>query len=417
MDEWEWKELTNIRGELVKGVSLDNKSNLPRWFNGVSLILNNLRYGELTIILPDNRPFKFVGKSEGPKGCIIVKNEEFFSRLVREGENGFPESYMDGWWDTPDLLSVLDVIMMNNNEIGHSFPGGLIFRNYERLVHWWHSNSKKQAKKNIFYHYDLGNEFYAKWLDKTMTYSSAIFRTGKESLEKAQENKYKAICDSINPRPDDHILEIGCGWGGFMEYAIKKRKVKVTGLTISKAQRDFAEKRLFEAGLSERAKILLQDYRTQSGQYDGVASIEMFEAVGEKYWPVYFNCMKNLMKSGAQSTLQIITIADELFPEYRKRVDFIQKYIFPGGMLPSKKALETQIAKVGLENVGTKCFGPSYSKTLRLWHGKFNSVWDEISSGKFDSRFKRMWNFYLASCAAVFYSKTGDVIQITLKKT
>mgnify|MGYP001165226605 FL=1 len=394
----------------------DNQSDLPRWFSAISLILNNLKFGELKVVLPDKRSFEYVGKLDGPKASIFVKNVEFFSRLVREGENGFPEAYMDGWWDTPDLLAVLDVVMMNNKEIGRSFPGGFLFRNYEKLVHWWHSNTKKQAKKNIFYHYDLGNDFYAKWLDSTMTYSSALFKSGSETLEKAQENKYKAICDSINPKEGDHILEIGCGWGGFMEYAIKKRQVKVTGLTISKAQQTFVQKRLFESGLSERASILLKDYRTEDSKYDGVASIEMFEAVGEKYWPVYFQSLQNLMKNGARSTLQIITIADELFPDYRKRVDFIQKYIFPGGMLPSMAALDAQIAKVDLENINTKYFGSSYSKTLRLWHDRFNSVWHEINSGKFDLRFKRMWNFYLASCAAVFNSKTGDVVQITLKK-
>ena len=202
-----------------------------------------------------------------------------------------------------------------------------------------------------------------------------------------------------------------------MEYAIKHHNVKVTGLTISKAQHDFTKKRLFEAGLSERAKVLLTDYRNQKGQFDGIASIEMFEAVGEKYWPIYFNSLKNLMKNGAKSTLQIITIADEIFPEYRKRVDFIQKYIFPGGMLPSRKALEKQFLQVGLKSINLKSFGSSYSKTLRLWHSSFNSVWDDIASVKFDDRFKRMWNFYLASCAAVFYSKTGDVIQVTLKKS
>ena len=394
----------------------ETKTNLPRWFNGISIILKSIRKGSLQIILPDKRSFLFEGKEKGPQGKIFVKNNDFFSRILREGENGFPESYMDGWWDTPDLLSVLDVIFLNNKEIGYSFPGGFLFRNYERLVHWWHSNSKKQAKKNIFYHYDLGNEFYSKWLDDTMTYSSALFNSEEESLEKAQENKYKNICKNINPIPDDHILEIGCGWGGFMEYAIKQYKVKVTGLTISRAQHDFTKKRLFDAGLSERAKVVLTDYRNQKGQYDGIASIEMFEAVWEKYWPVYFNSLKNLMKNGAKSTLQIITIADELFPQYRKRVDFIQKYIFPGGMLPSKKVLEKQFSQVGLKNVNSKSFGPSYSKTLRLWHSRFNSVWDEISSVKFDNRFKRMWNFYLASCAAVFHSKTGDVIQVTLKK-
>ncbi len=397
-------------------VDIKTKISLPRWFNGISIILKNIKKGSLQIILPDKRSFVYEGIEKGPKGIIIIKNNDFFSRILREGENGFPEAYMDGWWDTPDLLAVLDVIFLNNKEIGYSFPGGFLFRNYERLVHWLNSNSKKQAKKNIYYHYDLGNDFYSKWLDNTMTYSSALFNSAEESLEKAQENKYKNICENINPKPNDHILEIGCGWGGFMEYAIKQYKVKVTGLTISRAQHDFTKKRLFEAGLSEHATVLLSDYRNQKGQYDGLASIEMFEAVGEKYWPVYFNSVKDLMKNGAKSTLQIITIADDLFPEYRKRVDFIQKYIFPGGMLPSKKALEKEFLQVGLKNVNLKSFGSSYSKTLRLWHSKFNTVWGDIASVKFDNRFKRMWNFYLASCAAVFDSKTGDVIQVTLKK-
>ena len=395
----------------------ESKTSLPRWFNGISIILKNMSHGSLKLILPDKRSFVFKGKEQGPEGVIFVKNNDLFSRIIREGDNGFSESYMDGWWDTPDLLGLLDVILLNNNEIGNSFHGAFFLRNYERLVHWWNSNSKKQAKKNIFYHYDLGNEFYSKWLDKSMTYSSGLFNSKKESLEKAQENKYMNICKNIDPKPDDHILEIGCGWGGFMEYAIKQHKVKVTGLTISKAQHDFTKKRLFEAGLSERAKVILTDYRNQKGQFDGIASIEMFEAVGEKYWPVYFSSLKNLMKNGAKSTLQTITVADELFPQYRKRVDFIQKYIFPGGMLPSKKALERQFLQVGLKKVNLKSFGSSYSKTLRLWHSSFNSVWEDIASAKFDDRFKRMWNFYLASCAAVFQSKTGDVIQVTLKKS
>ena len=401
----------------MKEDNVESKTRLPRWFKGVSVILKNLRRGSLEIILSDKRSFIFQGKEKGPMGIIFVKNNDFFSRIIREGDNGFPESYMDGWWDTPDLLAVLDVIMLNNKEIGYSFPGTFLLRNYERLIHWWKSNSRKQAKKNIFYHYDLGNDFYSKWLDKSMTYSSALFNSDKESLEKAQENKYYNICKNINPKPDDHLLEIGCGWGGFMEYAIKKYKVNVTGITISKAQHDFTKKRLFEAGLADRAKVVLNDYRNQRGQFDGIASIEMFEAVGEKYWPIYFSTLKNLMKTGAKSTLQIITVADELFPKYRKNVDFIQKYIFPGGMLPSKKVLEKQFLQVGLKNVNLKSFGSSYSKTLRLWHTSFNSVWDDISSVKFDDRFKRMWNFYLASCAAVFHSKTGDVIQVTLKKS
>ena len=391
--------------------------NLPRRFNSIFGILQGLTVGKLTIELPDAGEFKFEGTSEGPTAELKILNTDFFARLVREGENGFCESYLDGWWTTPDLVALLDVLMLNGDLFGSNLPGAAVLRFYERVRHALRSNSKSQARRNIAHHYDLGNDFYKKWLDETMTYSSAFFETGKESLSEAQTKKYSLICDSLVLQPEDHVLEIGCGWGGFAEYAIKNRGVQVTGLTISKEQLDYSKKRFFDAGISEKANIVMRDYRDERGVYDAIASIEMFEAVGEKYWPNYFGTIRDRLKLNGRATLQIITIADEIFPYYRKNVDFIQKYIFPGGMLPSQQALKEQIERVGLTKIKSDEFGQSYSKTLRIWHNQFNSVWADIAPLGFDERFKRMWNFYFASCAAFFLSHTGDVTQLTLQKS
>jgi cyclopropane-fatty-acyl-phospholipid synthase len=257
---------------------------------------------------------------------------------------------------------------------------------------------------------------YRLWLDDSMTYSSALFRSGQESLETAQEQKYASMVDQMGAKPGDHVLEIGCGWGGFAEYAAAKRGLKVTGLTISKAQHDYAVARIAAAGLSDRVEIKLQDYRDETGVYDGIASIEMFEAVGERYWPTYFNTVRERLKPGAQATLQIITIGDDRFQLYRKSVDFIQKYIFPGGMLPSPSALKAEIARAGLEFTGSIEFGQSYSQTLRRWHDTFNARWHEVQAIGFDERFRRMWNLYLTSCAGAFQGGNCDVTQVTLKR-
>jgi cyclopropane-fatty-acyl-phospholipid synthase len=289
-------------------------------------------------------------------------------------------------------------------------------RVFERFRHWMHSNSKEQAKKNIAYHYDLGNEFYSKWLDKTMTYSSALFSSDQQDLSKAQIAKYKSMVDQMGVKPGDHVLEIGCGWGGFAEYAAGQRGLRVTGLTISKEQHDYAVERIKRAGLSDMVEIVMRDYRDEVGVYDGIASIEMFEAVGENYWPTYFNTVRERLKPGAKATLQIITIAEKRFAAYRKGVDFIQKHIFPGGMLPSVEALTDQITRAGLLRLNSIEFGDSYSLTLRRWHEIFNDKWDEVRELGFDDRFKRMWNYYLTSCAAAFQSGNCDVTQVTLER-
>ncbi len=394
--------------------TLKGERDLPRWFGAAYQLLQGMQYGSIDLVLPDGRAFRAEGREAGPHGTILTHNPALFARLLREGENGFAEAYMDGWWDAPDLQALLDVLLLNNTEVGRSLPGAGLVRAYERLRHWLNSNTKRQAKKNIAAHYDLGNDFYGLWLDETMTYSSALFESAQEPLETAQTRKYAAICDALELKPDQHVLEIGCGWGGFAEYAARERGARVTGLTISPAQHDFARRRLFEAGLAERAAIEIRDYRDEKGRFDGIASIEMFEAVGEKYWPLFFDTVRERLNAGARATLQIITIEEGLFESYRKGVDFIQKHIFPGGMLPSPSALRTQVARAGLVETGAIRFGESYSDTLRRWNDTFNSRWHEIATLGFDDRFRRMWSFYLTSCAACFRSGTTDVTQITL---
>ncbi len=249
-----------------------------------------------------------------------------------------------------------------------------------------------------------------------MTYSSALFASGQESLEAAQRAKYASLVDRMAVKPGDHVLEIGCGWGGFAEYAAAERGLRVTGLTISQAQFDYARQRVARAGLSDRVEVRLLDYRDERGRYDGIASIEMFEAVGERYWPVYFDTVRDRLKPGRNATLQIITVQDRRFEIYRKGVDFIQKYIFPGGMLPSPAVLRHEISRAGLSLVGSFEFGESYSQTLRRWHDAFNARWDEVAELGFDARFQRMWNFYLTSCAGAFRGGNCDVTQITVSR-
>ena len=396
--------------------STNNQQNLPRYFARVFDLVGKLNSGRVDFILPDGRRFRAEGLKPGPVAEVTINNPDVFARLVREGDLGFCDAYLDGWWTTPDLQAFMDFIHADNDDMYDGFPGMALVRAWEKARFWFQSNTKRQALKNISYHYDLGNDFYSLWLDDTMTYSSALFNTSQESLEKAQIAKYASMVDQMGVKPGDHVLEIGCGWGGFAEYAAKERGLKVTGLTISKEQLNYANKRIKSKGLSDKVNLKLQDYRDETGVYDGVASIEMFEAVGEKYWPVYFDKIKQCLKPGKQATLQIITIQDARWDVYRKSVDFIQKYIFPGGMLPSPSVLRQEIHRAGLSVQHSIEFGKSYSQTLRRWFEVFNNKWDNISAMGFDDRFRRMWNFYLTSCAATFESGNCDVTQITLQK-
>ncbi len=394
----------------------EGQTGLPRYFSAVFQMAKSLEHGRLDLILNDGRHFRVEAPKPGPVAEIHISNPDTFARLIREGDLGFAEAYMDGWWSTPDLQAFMDLLNEDNDEIYYNFSGMALVRAYERLRFWLQSNSRAQAPKNIARHYDLGNDFYRLWLDETMTYSSAIFETGQESLEAAQERKYASMVDEMGAKEGDHVLEIGCGWGGFAEYAAGKRGLRVTGLTISREQHDYAVKRIADADLSDRVEIKLQDYRDEKGTYDGIASIEMFEAVGEKYWPVYFDQLRNCLNPGRAATLQIILVKDQRWEIYRKGVDFIQKYIFPGGMLPAPKVLYPMIENAGLEFARSIEFAESYSQTLRRWHTDFNARWDEIAALGFDDRFRRMWNMYLTSCASAFQTRNCDVTQITVRR-
>ncbi|WP_323769239.1 cyclopropane-fatty-acyl-phospholipid synthase family protein [Antarctobacter sp.] len=391
------------------------QADLPRYFTRVFDLARRMQRGRLDFVLRDGRVFRAEGRVAGPVAELHLLNNDIFARLIREGDLGFCEAYLDEWWSTPDLIGFLDLVHANE-EMFDGYPGGGLVRAWERLRFWLQSNSKRQAKKNIAHHYDLGNAFYGLWLDDSMTYSSALFGTGQESLEKAQELKYASMIDQMGAMPGDHVLEIGCGWGGFAEYAARERGLRVTGLTISREQFVYAQDRIARAGLSDRVDFKLQDYRDERGSYDGIASIEMFEAVGQKYWPVYFETVRERLKPGKSATLQIITVQHKRWEVYRRGVDFIQKYIFPGGMLPSPVVLRQEVEQAGLQVVRSLEFGESYSQTLRRWHDTFNTRWEDISALGFDERFRRMWNFYLASCAATFHSGNCDVTQITIAK-
>lgn len=401
--------------EILTGVTGQEK--LPRYFAQVFQMASSMHNGQLDFVLPDGRRFRATGtKTANPVAELRIHNPDIFARLIREGDLGFCEAYLDEWWSTPDLQGFMDLVHADNWEMYDSFPGMGLVRFYERLRFWWLGNSRAQAQKNIAAHYDLGNDFYGLWLDDTMTYSSAKFTTGQEPLEAAQLAKYASMVDEMGARPGDHVLEIGCGWGGFAEYAARERGLRVTCLTISRAQYAFAVERIARAGLADRVEIKLQDYRDEQGLYDGIASIEMFEAVGEKYWPVYFSTLRARLKPGGMATLQIITVQEKRWEAYRQTIDFIQKYIFPGGMLPSPGALRAEVEKAGLVVKHSIEFGDSYAQTLKRWHETFNDRWEEVRALGFDERFRRMWNFYLLSCAATFDSGNCDVTQITVTR-
>lgn len=394
----------------------EGHTGLPRYFTHVFGMVSRLPRGRVDFVFSDGRTFRAEAKAPGYVAVIEVHNTDLFARLVREGDLGFSEAYVDGWWSTPDLMAFMDLVSDDAESVYDGFPGQTLVRSYEKLRFWLQSNSKRQARKNISYHYDLGNEFYGLWLDETMTYSSAKYVSGQEGLEQAQTQKYASMIEEMGVKSGDHVLEIGCGWGGFAEYAAKEHGVRVTGLTISEEQFRFAVDRIENAGISHLVDFKLQDYRDEDGSYDGIASIEMFEAVGEKYWPIYFETVRERLKPGARGTFQIILVQDERWDVYKRGVDFIQKYIFPGGMLPAPTILREHIRNAGLDVTGSVEFGESYSETLRRWYETFNDRWDEISDLGFDDRFRRMWNFYLTSCAGAFRGGICDVTQITVTR-
>jgi len=412
-----WFSSTNIKGINMNAfTTTDGQAGLPRYFKRAFAMAQGAQSGRMDVVLPDGRRFRHEGAVPGPVAEIVTHNNDVFARLVREGDVGFMEAYMDGSWTTPDLQAVFDYINKEGDMLIQKFPGLKLVQAYEKARFWMLRNTKAQARKNISKHYDLGNDFYGLWLDETMTYSSGMFATSQDPLEAAQTAKYKSIIDRMDVAPGDHVLEIGCGWGGFAEYAAAERGLRVTGLTLSKEQLNFAEERIEKAGLSDLVEFRLQDYRDETGVYDGIASIEMFEAVGREYWPVYFDTLRDRLHPGRLASLQIITVPDTRWAVYTRSVDFIQKYIFPGGMLPAPMKLAEQLARAGLEDRGSISLAKDYSITLRRWYDRFNHRWDEVAAQGFDERFRKMWNLYLTGCAGAFEYGMCDVIQMTVRK-
>ena len=380
------------------------------------LMALNWRVGGLTFVTPSRRELKIKGAEPGVEARIIIHAFRFMRRVLAAGDIGFAEGYMAGEWETPDLAAVLSAVSLNFDRLARVVLGNPLVRAANFVGHSLHANTREGSRKNIHAHYDLGNAFYSRWLDRTMTYSSARYERSGQALDQAQTNKYRMLAQGMGLGPDQSVLEIGCGWGGFAEYAAKEVGAKVTGITISKEQFDFARKRMFEQGLTERADIRMIDYRDVEGSFDRVASIEMFEAVGERYWPTYFGKIRDVLAPGGRAGLQIITIRDEIFDAYRRRADFIQKYIFPGGMLPSEERLKPITDRAGLHWTGLSRFGEDYADTLAEWGRRFEGAWDEIAQLGFDERFRKLWRFYLSYCEAGFRTGRTNVVQLSLSK-
>jgi len=378
-------------------------------------IISGIQYGSLTLTLPDGSVHHFSGKYSGPDADLSIVQKEGIKRMLRDGKMGFCEAYMDGLVTSSKLAELIELTVLHNDYVEQKMQMNIFGTIAQKLNHWRNANSKSGSARNIAYHYDLGNEFYESWLDKSMTYSSAIFEKPDETLETAQSRKYEYLCTLADIQPGDHVLEIGCGWGGFAEYATRHRGAKVTGITISKAQYDYAVNRLKKAGLTDKADIRLTDYRDVDGKFDKIISIEMFEAVGQQFWPTYFGKLAQSLKHGGIAALQLISIEHKSFSSYQSNPDFIQRYIFPGGMLPSFEALQAPIDGAGLTLSENNGYGQDYAHTLQRWRKRFLDAWgNELKYHAFDMRFKRMWELYLAYCEGGFTAGMIDVNQIAL---
>lgn len=409
--------------ELINAPSLDFERRNPRLRSATMpssmklllRLLQKLQFGTLRLGLPDGAVLQFGHGT--PSVGLNLRNWKLAAAVLKSGDIGFAETFINGDWDSDDLPALMELLSRNRATVEKliygSWWGGLLYR----LKHLARRNTRSRSRKNIHAHYDIGNDFYQLWLDPSMTYSSGWWADQQElSLEQAQERKYRRVLEQLQVAPGAKLLEIGCGWGGFAEFAAAHAAAHVTGLTLSTQQLEFAQRRLANSGLAANAELRLQDYRDVHGSFDGIASIEMFEAVGEAYWPSYFACIARHLKSGGRACIQSIVIDDALFARYRKGTDFIQQYIFPGGMLPSPSVFRQQAEQHGLQVVDELAFGADYGRSLALWRAAFHARLAEIRALGFDQRFLRIWDFYLAYCEAGFRAGSVDVMQFTLLK-
>lgn len=380
--------------------------------------LGRLYTGRLTVVLPNGEKRGFVGRSgtEGGEAVLVLRRARAITRVLIGGDVGFAEAYIDGDWDSPDLSALFRLAERNRHVLGNGVDGLALSNFLRRLRKAVRANTRRGSQRNIAFHYDLGNDFYRLWLDPSMTYSSAFFERDDQSLADAQAVKYRRIADTLDLRPDHHVLEIGCGWGGFAAFAAAEIGCRVTAVTLSRSQLDHARRHIADAGLADRVELRLQDYREIEGTFDRIASIEMIEAVGEANWPLYFQTLRDRLRPGGIAALQAITIDDGRFEHYRRHPDFIQEYIFPGGMLPSPARLTREIERQGLRLAETVAFGAFYARTLAIWAEAFERAWPDIRPLGFDARFKRMWEYYLAYCEAGFRVGATDVMHLRIER-
>ena len=377
-------------------------------------ILKDINTGYLEIKKIDGKLIRFGNPEHSLKAFIKIKKPNFTFNLIKGGSIGFAEAYMRDEFETNNLSNLIE-ITARNIMIIYKFSGLLDLPIINFFKNTFVKNTKRRSKENIAKHYDLGNEFFSLWLDKTLTYSSAIFEEKNQKLSDAQNNKYQKLINLIKPKNGDKVLEIGCGWGGFAEYLGKKYDVKLDCITISKKQYEYAKERIYKCGLNEKVNIQIKDYRDLKDKYNSIASIEMIEAVGKNYLQNYFKTIKENLAGNGTAAIQAITIDDRLFKRYKNKQDFIQKYIFPGGFLPSKNSINKFISDNDLSIKSYDSYADHYSNTLTLWRNEFNKKWNEIKTQGFDLTFKRMWEFYLCYCEAGFKSKNIDLIQFSIQ--
>jgi cyclopropane-fatty-acyl-phospholipid synthase len=381
------------------------------------LLLSRIKIGRLTIVTPSGYRLSHAGTAPGPEGVLVLRRWRTLRRLLLLGDVSFAEAYMDGDWYSPDLTALIELAARNAPTLNRTIEGNLASRLRNHLLHRLNANTKRGSRRNITHHYDLGNDFYAAWLDAGMSYSSAIYRDPAQTLEEAQEAKQDRILELLHLSGGEHVLEIGCGWGGLAERLIARAGCHVTGLTLSPAQLAYARQRMDATGLAQQADLRLQDYRDVAGRFDRIVSIEMLEAVGEAWWPHYFRILRDHLNTGGLAVLQVITISEDRFESYRGCVDFIQRYIFPGGMLPTPTVIRSQAARAGLTLRSVETFGASYARTLSEWRHRFYNSWSRIERQGFDGRFKLMWDYYLAYCEGGFRAGQIDVGLYVLART
>lgn len=369
--------------------------------------LSRIEAGELRAVFPSNFQKVYSGGQVGPTADIQINSWKLVPRLLLSGDMGLAESFLSGEWETSNLTQLILLGDINQRALGNAVTPSKFINLIEKLRHRRRDNSKRGSRRNIAAHYDLGNEFYSHWLDNSMSYSSALFTNFGEELEVGQNRKYQRLAKALKLKKGDQVLEIGCGWGGFAEIAAKEYKCNVVGITLSNEQAKFAQRRMQENQLSNLVDIRIEDYRDVQGSFDKIVSIEMFEAVGEEHWRNYFETIKNRLKPGGLAGIQSITIANEFFETYKRRPDFIQKYIFPGGILPSEDKLNNAVSSAGLKILDDYYFGKSYAETLRRWQSTFEQKWDDIKNLGFDEKFQKMWRYYLSYCEAGF--ETGHI--------